>query len=93
MQASNLYWRLIDQDCKPLTVEEAFYLGTRGGGSFFGDVGSFEKGFEFDAVVIDDSKISTTNPLSVRERLSRIIYCSDDTCIRAKYIRGKKVEL
>ena len=93
MQASNMYWRLIDDDCKPLTIEEAFYLGTRGGGSFFGNVGSFENGFELDAVVIDDSKISTTNPLTVKERLSRIIYCSDDSCIRAKYVRGKQVEL
>ncbi|MCL2661819.1 MAG: amidohydrolase family protein [Oscillospiraceae bacterium] len=93
MQASNLYWRLIDNLYEPLSLEEAFYLGTRGGGSFFGNVGSFEKGYEFDAVVIDDSKLLTTNPLSIRERLSRVIYCSDDSAIRAKYVRGKQVEL
>jgi len=91
MQASNLYWRLVDQEYKPLSLEEAFYLGTRGGGNFFGNVGSFEKGFEFDAVVIDDSKLLTSNPLSVKERLARIIYCSDDSSIRAKYVRGHQV--
>jgi len=93
MQASNLYWRLVNEDCRPLTTEEAFYLGTKGGGSFFGNVGSFEKGYEFDAVIIDDSKLLTTNPLSVKERLARIIYCADDSFIRAKYVRGKQVEL
>jgi guanine deaminase len=93
MQASNLYWRLIDKKYPPLTIEEAFYLGTRGGGRFFGNVGSFERGCEFDAVVIDDSNLLTTNPLSIKERLSRIIYCSDDNSIRAKYVRGKQVQL
>jgi guanine deaminase len=93
MQVSNLYCRLVDEECKPLTIEEAFFLATRGGGSFFGNVGSFEKGFEFDAVVIDDSKLLTSNPLSVRERLARVIYCSDDSFIRAKYVRGKQVQL
>ena len=93
LQASNMFWRLVDDNYAPLTVEEAFYLGTRGGGSFFGKVGSFEKGYEFDAVVIDDSKLISTNPLSIRERLARIIYCSDDSSIRAKYVRGKQIQL
>lgn len=34
---------------------EALYLGTKGGGSFFGQVGSFEEGYEFDAVVLNDA--------------------------------------
>jgi len=91
VQASKLYWRLIDQDDKPLSISEAFYLGTAGGGSFFGKVGKFEKGFEFDAVVIDDRSIVTTNPLTIEERVARVIYCSDDNCIRAKYVRGQRV--
>ena len=93
VQVSKLYWRLVDQNCAPLTVWEAFYLGTAGGGSFFGKVGSFKEGYEFDAVVIDDSGIPTTNPLKVEERLERIIYYSDDRCIRDKYVRGEKVDL
>ena len=32
-----------------LTVANAFYLATKGGGSFFGKVGSFEPDYEFDA--------------------------------------------
>jgi len=89
--ASKIYRSLTDKIDDPLTMNEAFYLGTAGGGSFFGKVGKFDAGFEFDAVVIDDSGIPTTNPLTIEERLARIIYFSDDNCIRAKYVRGVNV--
>ncbi|MCL2820246.1 MAG: amidohydrolase family protein [Oscillospiraceae bacterium] len=89
--ASKLYWRLISEEYEPLTLNEAFYLGTTGGGSFFGKVGKFEPGYEFDALVIDDSTIPTTNPLTLEERLARVIYCSNDSHIIAKYVRGEKL--
>ena len=91
IQSSKIRWRLIEQADKPLSVSDAFYLGTLGGGKFFGKVGSFQYGYEFDAVVIDDSSITTTNPLTLEERLARIIYCYDESCVRAKYVRGKKI--
>lgn len=90
-QVSKLRWRLADETKKPLSVEEAFYLGTKGGGSFFGNVGSFEEGYELDAVVIDDRALKSPLPLSVRERLERIIYLSDERHIRAKYVAGARV--
>ena len=93
VQVSKLYWRLVDQSCEPLTITEAFYLGTAGGGGFFGKVGSFAEGYEFDAVVIDDSKITTSNPLKVEERLARVVYFSDDRCIVDKYVRGVKCKV
>jgi len=88
VQVSKLYTRHVDSSLKPLTVNEAFYLGTAGGGSFFGKVGSFEDGFEFDAVVIDDSNIKAPYALSLEERLTRAIYLSDEIKIVDKYIRG-----
>jgi len=91
IQCSKLYWRLVEQSDLPLTVPEAFYLGTLGGGSFFGKVGSFEAGYEFDAVVIDDRPLDALGLLSLEERLARIIYLSGEQHIRAKYVRGKKV--
>ena len=67
-------------------------LATRGGGEFFGDVGSFEDGFEFDAVVLDDSATKHPQPLTVRERLERAVYLGLDLSgIAAKYARGAKV--
>ncbi|MCL2578458.1 MAG: amidohydrolase family protein [Oscillospiraceae bacterium] len=92
IQASKLYWRLIDQNDTPLTVPEAFYLGTLGGGAFFGKVGSFEPGYEFDAVVIDDTDLATIRTLSIEDRLARIIYLSEDSQIRDKYVRGYKIQ-
>ena len=43
VQCSKLRWRLLDQSIEPLTVDEVFYLATKGGGEFFGKVGSLKK--------------------------------------------------
>lgn len=91
IQCSKLRWRLVDQSLAPLKWEEAFYLATLGGGEFFGKVGSFEPGYEFDAVVLDDSGLRHPQELSVRERLERMIYLSGKEQITGKYIRGQKV--
>ncbi len=71
---------------------EAFYLATKGGGSFFGKVGSFEKGYEFDALVIDDSSLSHINDLTIEERIQKFIYIGDDRNIIERYVRGKQVQ-
>lgn len=91
IQCSRLYWRLIDQSAEPLKVEEAFYLGTMGGGEYFGKVGSFLPEYEFDAVIIDDTSIKHPQPLTLKERLERIIYLSDDRNVIGKYVAGVKV--
>ena len=92
VQSSKLRWRLEDQSLDPLSVEEVFYMGTKGGGAFFGKVGSFEPGYEFDAVVLDDSRLKHPQPLDVKSRLERTIYFSDDREIRAKYVRGRQID-
>lgn len=90
IQVSKMYWRLIDEKCQPLTVEEAFYLGTLGGGKFFGKVGSFEKGFEFDAIVIDDSDYKRED-LDIHQRLERTIYMSEPRHVIHKFVKGKEI--
>lgn len=91
VQASKLRWRLSDQSLAPLTVPEAFWLGTVGGGSFFGKVGSFDPGYELDAVVLDDSRLRTPLDLSVQERLERAIYLLDDRDVIKKYVHGTAI--
>ena len=91
IQASKLRWRLLDDSLKPLTVEEAFYMATKGGGEFFGRVGSFEEGYEMDAVVLDDRRLEHPQPLDVKKRLERMIYFSDDREIYAKYVEGSRL--
>ena len=93
IQSSKLYYRLVDTTKKPLTSEEAFYLATLGGGSFFGKVGSFLKDYEFDAVVLDDSMIQTPRALSLKERLERALYQTDQIKITAKYVAGHRLKL
>lgn len=91
IRASKLRWRLLDQSIQPLSVDQAFYIATVGGGSFFGKVGSFEPGYEFDALVLDDSGLDHPQELPLRSRLERCLYLADDRDLRAKYVRGKKI--
>ena len=91
IQVSKLRWRLFDDSLKPLTIEEAFYMASKGGGAFFGKVGSFEPGYEFDAVVCDDSRLKHPQPLTVKQRLERIIYLGDEREVAGKYVEGRKL--
>ena len=89
---SKLYWRLADQGKRPLAMEEVFYLATKGGGSFFGKAGSFEEGYELDALVLDDKGIRSTRTLGTEERLERCIYLAEEgKRLAGKYAAGKKV--
>ena len=89
---SKMYSRYVDASAKPLTFPEAFYLATLSGGSFFGKVGSFEAGFEFDAIVLDDEKEPHPQPLGITERLERSVYLgADKNRIAAKFVQGRRV--
>ncbi|MDR2435115.1 MAG: amidohydrolase family protein [Treponema sp.] len=97
IQVSKLRRSLLGLDEKALSLEEAFYLGTAGGGAFFercgmGRSGSFDPGCDFDALVIDDTDIAVPFELSLRDRLERTVYLSDERHIAAKYVRGRKIE-
>lgn len=90
IQCSKLRWRLVDQSAPALTLPEALYLATKGGGAFFGKVGSFETGYAFDAVVMEDSDLPTTRPCTLAERLERIVYLSEGIPC-AKYAAGQRL--
>ncbi len=92
IQVSKMYWRHVNQDCKPIVFSEAFFLATKGGGEFFGKVGSFESDYEFDAIVLDDSCLEHPQQLNVLQRLERAIYLSLDVQgIFAKYVNGNQI--
>ncbi|WP_417026256.1 amidohydrolase family protein [Candidatus Allofournierella excrementavium] len=90
IQCSKLRWRLVDDSLAALTLPEALYLATKGGGEFFGKVGSFEPGYEFDAIVMDDSALPTTRKCSLTERLERVVWLSDGLP-SAKYVAGRRL--
>ena len=74
-----------------LTLGEAFFLATKGGGSFFGDTGSFENGYFFDALVIDDSWLRQFREYTLEERLARFLYSGSNAMINGRYYHGKRL--
>ena len=92
IQVSKMYFRLVNEAYKPLVFSEAFYLATKGGGAFFGKVGSFEYGYEFDAVIMDDTVLPHPQSLTLSERMERAVYLGlDQKMITAKFVAGRKI--
>lgn len=77
---------------RPVTAPEAFYCATKAGGSFFGKTGSFEEGYAFDALIIDDSNAVKYNSFTLKQRAERMIYCSDDRNIEHVYVDGQMLK-
>lgn len=92
VQVSKMFWRLVDKSARPLIFDEAFYMATAGGGSFFGKVGTFEDGYDFDALVLNDSHLPYPRDLTPRQRLERFAYLGGEANgISAKYVAGRKI--
>lgn len=81
---------IMDKSCSPVEFSEAFYIGTKGGGEFFGKTGSFEEGYSLDALVIEDEETISKN-YCVLDRLEKFIYTGDDRNICARYLEGVKI--
>lgn len=92
VQVSKLRWRLVDSSCAPITFPEALWMATAGGGSFFGKIGLFAEGYEFDALVIDDSSVPTPLELNIEQRLERMMYLGHTDNIVAKFVAGKRIK-
>ena len=90
IQVSKMHYQL-DKSKAFLTLPEIFWIATKSAGSFFGKVGSFEPGYEFDALVIDDS-VLYPDEYSLQHRLERFIYVGDDRQILHRFCRGKEVK-
>lgn len=85
---------------------EVFYLCTKGNGSFFEAVfndvdtvkgskamkriGSFEKGYSFDALIIQEEH-PVSGSLTPLEQLQRFLYCGDKHSIKKRYLDGKEL--
>ncbi len=74
-----------------LTVAEAWYLGTSAGAAFFGDAPGFAPGNALHAIVLSDSDLPQSHPLSPAERLERCMYRRQRDAIRAVWSDGRKV--
>ncbi|MBR0489675.1 MAG: amidohydrolase family protein [Prevotella sp.] len=90
IQVSKMHYQL-DHSKPFLTLPEVFWIATKSAGSFFGKVGSFEPGYDFDALVIDDSVLYPAE-YSLTHRLERYIYLGDDRQIVHRFCRGKEIK-
>jgi guanine deaminase len=88
IQVSKMHYQR-DKSCSFLTLSEAFWIATKSAGRFFGQVGSFEPGYDFDALVIDDSELQIDADYSLLQRLERFVYIGDDRHIVARYCQGR----
>lgn len=82
--------KVADASAAPLTAAEAYFLATKGGGRFFGKVGSFEPGYWFDALIVEDEP-RITRYLSLPEQLQRFLYTGEAGQITARYVAGRRI--
>lgn len=92
IQASKIHWCQHPQE-PAISFKEAFYLATKGSGQLFGKVGSFEAGYEMDALVIRDQEQSQDAALSLAERLERYVYMEDPKQIVVRMVHGEKIQI
>ena len=73
-----------------ITFTQAFYMATKAGGSCFDHVGSLEKGYRFNALVVDHLEDDGFT-LTPAERAERFCYAGDDRNIVARFIDGNEI--
>lgn len=89
-EASNLLY-VFEPQHRKVSLSEAFYLATKGGGSFFGKVGSFEEGYEADFLVLDPDLFSHPIESTPEQMIGRFVYSADATKIHRRFVRGKEI--
>jgi len=75
---------------RQLALSEAFWLATKGGGSFFGQVGSFEEGYEADVLVV--STPERIDDKSAKQRLEWFLYNGGANNIEDVFVAGTRVD-
>ena len=90
VQLSKLKWFYEPEGNDPIGFAEAFYMATRKGGEIFGKVGCFEKGYRFDALVID----GLSDPflkLTPGQIVERFCYAGTKEHLAGRFLNGEKI--
>ncbi|MBQ6367818.1 MAG: amidohydrolase family protein [Erysipelotrichaceae bacterium] len=91
VQSSKLRAFYLDDDSR-LSLANTFYLATAAGGNVFAEnIGKLEKGYRFNALVLDGLQ-DEGHELTPVETLERFCYCGDDRNITARYLDGKEID-
>ena len=80
-----------EEDYRRIRLANAFYMATVEGGSIFDRIGKLEKGYRFNALVVDNM-LDEEYETSLADALERFCYIGDDRNICERYIGGKKVD-
>ncbi|MCP1223726.1 guanine deaminase [Sebaldella sp. S0638] len=91
IHASKMYNVYVDRSFHSLSISEAFFLATKGGGEFFGKVGSFEKDYEFDALIVNDTELNGNSRKNLQDRLEKYIYFGTKEDIKKVFVSGKEI--
>lgn len=89
-----------EEKAPALHLEEAFYYGTLAAAKALGmedKIGNFKAGKIADFVVLDDRSVNpyveiNNHYQSVEERMSRLIYRSSKECVKAVYVKAKRIK-
>ena len=85
--------RAMETGDQPLTVPEAFYLGTAAGQRYFGGGAGFVPGETLHAIVVDEGGFpEPVRPLRLAERFERAVYLMDKDSILAVYSDSRRVD-
>lgn len=80
-----------EEGYEKVNLANAFYLATVNGGSIFDKVGKLEKGYRFNALVIDNM-LDKEYMTSLEDSLERFCYIGDDRNIKYRYLDGKLID-
>ena len=90
VQLSKLKAFYESEENRPITFANAFYMATREGGALFGQTGSLEPGYLFDALVIRDFS-DPFREITPEETVERFCYTGNPADILAGFIGGEPV--
>lgn len=92
IQASKMRAHFTGDPSAQLSLEQAFYIATAGGGMFFGfGTGTFNDGAAADILVVTDPEPSASHCTYLPSRLERLMYLGDSSHIVAKFVDGVKI--
>lgn len=80
--------KMMHPDEERLSLSEAFYMATKGGGAYFGKTGSFEIGASADFLIIKPDPLRDIKHMTIVESLQRFIYAGENNRIFKVYNRG-----
>ena len=80
-----------EEDCKRIRLANAFYMATVAGASVFEKAGKLEKGFRFNALVLENM-LDKEYETSLEDALERFCYIGDERNIKERYINGNLID-